>query len=189
MSLLSSSKPGSADGFTLIELIIALGIGTLLIGAIGTAFAIGLRTTEETSNQVGEAAGAQIVGTWFLTDVQSAEQIGGARCGVSPSDVAEVFTRSTAADPPQERYVVWWLDAAGTGGNASYDLHRTECGAGPNQAAVITKGIQDLRIDCEASPGEIAPSEALQCTLAWTTTPGVPASSWPYRVTAVRRTG
>ncbi len=189
MSLLSSSKLGSEDGFTLMELVIALGIGTLFIGAIGTAFAIGLRTTEETANQVGEAAGAQIVGTWFLADVQSAEQIGGDRCGVSPSDVVEVFTRSTAVDPPQERYVVWWLDAAGTGENASYDLNRTECGAGPNQAAVITQGIQDLRIDCEVSPGEIAPFEALQCTLAWTTTPGVPASSWPFRMTAVRRTG
>ncbi len=190
MSSLPTSQPSSEDGFTLVELIIALGIGGLLVWAIAAALIIGLRTTQETGDQVSDAAWARIVGTWFLTDVQGAEYVGVETCGVPPSDLVESFTRSLAvAGPPQERHVVWWLAEVGVGGNTAYDLRRTECGTGPTTSAVIAEGIQDLRIVCEESPIEIAPIDALQCTLAWTTTAGLPASTWPYRLTAARRAG
>lgn len=190
MSSLPNSQPSSEDGFTLVELIIALGIGGLLIWATATALIIGLRTTEETGDQVSDAAWARIVGTWFLTDVQGAEYVGVETCGVPPGSLVESFTRSRAvAGPPQERHAVWWLAGVGAGETTAYDLRRTECGSGPTATAVIAEGIQDLRIVCEESPIEIAPGNALQCTLAWTTTPGVPVSTWPYRLTAARRTG
>ncbi len=185
----TTSHPGSEDGFTLVELIIALGVGGLLIWAIATALIIGLRTTDETGDQVGDAAWAGIVGTWFLTDVQGAEYVGVNTCGVPPGNVVESFTRSPAVTGPlQERHAVWWLDAIG-GGDTAYDLRRTECGSGPTTTAVIGEGIQDLQIVCEESPTEIAPVDALQCTLAWTPTADVSASVWPYRLTAVRRPG
>ncbi len=178
-------RSSSEGGFTLVELVIGIGIGTMLIWAVGAAFVVGLRTTEEAGNQVGEAAWAQIVGNWFLTDVQSAEDIGGETCGISPSAVVGSFTWS--ADDGSQRHAAWWLSAGSEG--SGYDVHRTECDTGPISTMVIAEGIQDIRIACEAYPDEIPPTDALQCTAAWTTAPDVPVVEWPYRLTAVRRPG
>jgi len=185
MSRALSFRRHPESGFTLVELVIGIGIGTMLIWAVGAAFVVGLRTTEEAGNQVGEAAWAQIVGTWFLTDVQSAEVVGGETCSVPPSAVVESFTWS--ADDGSEHHAVWWLSTSSEG--SEQDLHRTECDTSPISSRIIAEGIQDIRIACEDLPNEIAPTDALQCTAAWTTAAGVPVSGWPYRLTVVRRPG
>jgi len=185
MSLSFFPRRSSEGGFTLIELVIGIGIGTMLIWAVGAAFVVGLRTAEEAGNQVGEAAWAQIVGNWFLTDVQSAEEIGGETCGVSPSAVVGSFSWST--DDGSQRHAVWWLSSAS--GGLGFDVHRTTCDPGPISSIVIAEGIQNIRIACEVYPDETPPANALQCTAAWTTAPDVPVDEWPYRLTATRRPG
>ncbi len=168
------------DGFTLVELIIALGIGGLLLGVAGAALITGLRTSNEAGDQVSEASWGQIIGNWFLTDVQGAEAIGGENCGAPNGAVIESFSGTTESGV--QRHVVWWLT------DADGNVHRSECGPGPDSTDVIAQDIIDLRIECEESANEIAPDDALQCTAAWSFRADTPVGQWPYRLTATRRT-
>jgi len=184
-----SSSPGlrSDRGFTLVELLIGMAIGAILIGAVGAALVVGLRITEEAGQQVGEAAWAQIVGSWFLTDVHSAEQVGVEPTCDFPGSLVESFawTADPDVDPPAKQHVAWWLDDDGV-------LRRTECDTtlATIREAVVAKEIQEdgAEILCTLT----TPHE---CTVTWTAKATEAAAGRSddadrtYELTAVRRTG
>lgn len=183
----------SDSGFTLIELLIGLVIGAALIWAAGAALVIGLRTTDEAREQVGDASWSQLIGSWFLTDVQDAEEVGVATCLMpAGGSLVESFTSSTGTGPLDVEHVTWWLDDTGVeGGNTVYELNRTECNSSfaTTGSNVIGRELQGFDIACEVDPAEISPIDALQCTAAWTPDGDVPLSDWPFRLTATRRPG
>jgi prepilin-type N-terminal cleavage/methylation domain-containing protein len=184
MSHFSSPGLRSERGFTLMELLIGMAIGTILIGAAGAALVVGLRTTEEAGQQVGEAAWAQIAGSWFLTDVHSAEQVGEELPCDFPGSLVESFawTADPDVDPPAVQHVAWWLDEDGV-------LGRTECD--PNSTAatrdvVVAKETQEGGAEISCTPTE--------CTVTWTAmateaAAGRSDADRTYKMTAVRRTG
>jgi len=63
---------GDEGGFTLVELIIGMAIVTLLIGAIGSALVVSLRTTGVTNGRFAESHDVQITSAYLANDVQSA---------------------------------------------------------------------------------------------------------------------
>lgn len=64
-------------GFTLIELMMAVAITGIIIGPIGGAVFLGLRTADETSNRYASSSGAQTLSVWLPPDVQSAGNVAG----------------------------------------------------------------------------------------------------------------
>jgi len=64
-------------GFTLIEMMMAIAITGIIIGPIGGAVFLGLRTADETSNRYASSNDAQTLSVWLPPDVQSAgNQVG-----------------------------------------------------------------------------------------------------------------
>jgi prepilin-type N-terminal cleavage/methylation domain-containing protein len=63
------------SGFTLVELMVSMVIVTLLIGAIGSALIVSLRTTDVTNKRMSESHDVQIISTYLANDVQGAKTI------------------------------------------------------------------------------------------------------------------
>lgn len=59
------------EGVTLIELIISLGILTIVIVVVASSIITGLRVTDETSQRISESREAQIASAYFTNDVQT----------------------------------------------------------------------------------------------------------------------
>lgn len=60
------------EGVTLIELIIAIGILVIVMGAIASSMITGLKVTSETQQRISESREAQIASAYFTNDVQTA---------------------------------------------------------------------------------------------------------------------
>jgi prepilin-type N-terminal cleavage/methylation domain-containing protein len=181
-----SSSPGlrSDRGFTLVELLIGMAIGTILIGAVGAALVIGLRITEEAGQQVSEAAWAQIVGSWFLTDVHSAEQVGVEPTCDFPGSLVESFawTADPDVNPPAMQHVAWWLDDDGV-------LRRTECDttlATIREVVVAKETAEDGAVIEFEDDGTV---RVTWTAMATETAAGRSDADRTYKLTAVRRTG
>jgi prepilin-type N-terminal cleavage/methylation domain-containing protein len=63
------------EGFTLIELLIGMVIIALLIGAMGSALVVSLRTTDVTNQRLAENHDVQITSSYLANDVQSAASV------------------------------------------------------------------------------------------------------------------
>ncbi|MDP9331354.1 MAG: type II secretion system GspH family protein [Actinomycetota bacterium] len=88
------------DAFTLVELIIGMVIVGLLVGAIGSALVVSLRTTDVTSARFNESHDAQISSAYLANDVQSAASVavpGGSNCTASSRLVDFNYASGTAS--------------------------------------------------------------------------------------------
>lgn len=178
MSRGSFSRLGGESGFTLVELLIGLAIGGILLAAATAALTAGLRINEEAGNQVEEAGWVQILGSRFLPDAQSAEEIGvDPTCdlGIGPADtLLNTFRWTTDVSLEKKLRVAWWLDGDGA-------IHRTECDGtnpAPTLDEVVVEGTDPVglaSIDCPAT----------RCTIEWTAS----GRADPYRLTVLRRAG
>jgi len=77
-------------GFTLVELMIGMVIVTLLIGAIGSALVVSLRTTDVTNQRMSVNHDVQITSAYLANDVQSTKEGGvtlssGGNCSGAPT--------------------------------------------------------------------------------------------------------
>jgi prepilin-type N-terminal cleavage/methylation domain-containing protein len=79
---------GDESGFTLVELIISMAIVTLLIGAMGSALIVSLRTTDVTNKRMSENHDVLITSSYLANDVQSAASVSVG----SGSDCSGAFT-------------------------------------------------------------------------------------------------
>jgi prepilin-type N-terminal cleavage/methylation domain-containing protein len=59
------------SGFTLVELLVAMSISGLILGAIVTATYVGLRTTSNGRLGLDQSNAEQLISAWFNSDVQS----------------------------------------------------------------------------------------------------------------------
>jgi prepilin-type N-terminal cleavage/methylation domain-containing protein len=62
----------SQDGFTLVELLVAVTINGALLGAIAGACFVGMSATTETRRGLGQSNAEQVIGHWLIADVHSA---------------------------------------------------------------------------------------------------------------------
>src|SRR3954449_6014922 len=69
--------PGTDDGLTLIELLIASALGLLIMGVIATAFVTGLQGAQATAETLGDSTDAQTLSDFLPQDVESVVSAGG----------------------------------------------------------------------------------------------------------------
>jgi prepilin-type N-terminal cleavage/methylation domain-containing protein len=80
---------GDEGGFTLVELLIGMVIISLLIGAMGSALIVSLRTTDVTNQRLAENHDVQITSSYLANDVQSAADVSVAN---ATTDCSGAFT-------------------------------------------------------------------------------------------------
>src|SRR5262245_14034467 len=69
-------------GVSLVEILVAVAIMGVIMGALSAAFLTGTRTTRDTTTSLGQSNTEQIVSTWVTKDVQGADTV---RTGVTSS--------------------------------------------------------------------------------------------------------
>jgi prepilin-type N-terminal cleavage/methylation domain-containing protein len=92
------------SGFTLVELVISMAIVGLLIGAIGSALFVVLRTSDVTNHRMAESHDVQITSAYLANDVQGAKTIdkdpSTTTCAVTgPMTTLVTFNIYDATDP------------------------------------------------------------------------------------------
>lgn len=70
------TRPADDEGFTVIELIIAMVLMIILMGPLVSAFVIGLGTTHASERDATNSADAQLLAGFLDTDVSSAQTVG-----------------------------------------------------------------------------------------------------------------
>ena len=60
------------DGFTLIEMIVAVVITTMILGALAAVFVTSSRSTSATSHRSNQASDAQVISSFLVKDAQAA---------------------------------------------------------------------------------------------------------------------
>lgn len=108
------------DGFTLPELLVVIVLLGIVIGAIGASIIVGLRTTDDTNRRLTESHDAQIATAYFVSDVQSADDVSltdTACAGIAP------VVRLQWTDPTDGKVMIssYAVPAATT------ELHRYYC--------------------------------------------------------------
>jgi prepilin-type N-terminal cleavage/methylation domain-containing protein len=199
-----SRRHGSDEGFTLVELLISLGIASGLIFVVSASVILGFRTTEESSDQINEAAWGRIIASWFIADVHAVSESESTPLCVSPDQPADMLIRFTRPDDPNAEppdpldpeaeplitnHTEWWF-AAGSG-----DLLRSTCATeepppsdpGDDYPAtetdVIATDLASLSISCAGSAS---------CEVTWIVpvsedAPNRSASDRTYSITVSRR--
>jgi prepilin-type N-terminal cleavage/methylation domain-containing protein len=66
-----TGAPTREEGFTLIELMVAMAIMAIILGSLTAGVIVGLRTGDETTNRLAGSNDAQLVSIWLPADVQS----------------------------------------------------------------------------------------------------------------------
>lgn len=87
----------SADGFSLIELLIAIAVLGVILPALGTAFYVSARTVDGTTDRVTSSAATTLATADFGRDIQSALTVSTgsvATCGPVPGTALFTVTRS-----------------------------------------------------------------------------------------------
>jgi hypothetical protein len=137
---------GREDGVSLVEILIALTITAIIIIPLGGAIFFGFRTTGETQTRLWESGKANVMSSFFLTDVQNASiaqknvlETAGA-CGTArPVAVALLLTS------PDGSSVSYYRGSASVAGENTNYLYRKACGGGTN-------AVQPLILDLAGTP-------------------------------------
>ena len=137
------SRPGRSEaGFSLVELVIVIGVMPLVIGAIAVGIISVFSLQGSVSNRLTDSGDAQVVSVNFQNDVQSA---------------ALMTTSDTAQNPAQcgtgfqilglqlgNKNQISYTTAATSGGSPTYQLTRNVCTGGsqtPSSSSVITRDL------------------------------------------------
>ena len=125
-------------GFTLVELLITSIIVGIVTFAVGTALLIGIKTTFETGERLGQSNSSQLLGQYLLPDIASA-----APGGVNTSPGAPFGCSGPAPAGPSVLALTWTNEFTGSATRAVYryeapDLLRYTCtpGGSPSRTTV-----------------------------------------------------
>jgi hypothetical protein len=147
-------KRRGEEGLTLTEMLIALGITTLMTATIAAALFAGLRTNATAQNRLEEANGANKFSLFFAPDVQNGTAIAAtgatesaAACGAAAQSVDLLVTTSATSSVSYYR---------GTGADAS-KLYRRTCtaGAADSPALLVRYLIGAPQFSCRDTSGAI----------------------------------
>jgi prepilin-type N-terminal cleavage/methylation domain-containing protein len=118
-------KHSQSDGFTLVELLIAMFIMVIVFGAVSASFALSLRSSDESTQRLAESQDADFTDSYFTKDAQSADTVSSttANCGSGTGPVIVAFSWS---DTSATKNVTYQL---GTGAQSS-QLTRYACDGG-----------------------------------------------------------
>ena len=96
---------GGDAGFTLVELVISIGILGLVFSVLALVMATALQTNQETEERLDETRDEQLVGAYFATDVAGGVDVaagGAAQCGPGTALVEVRGASFTPGSPPAQ---------------------------------------------------------------------------------------
>lgn len=106
------------DGFTLVELLLASVIGSIIIGVIAAALIVSLKNIDGTSGRLSDSHDAQIAQDYFTTDAQSSDLVDTSAtdttCG-GASPLLRFRWTSRSTNPPSDYEVVSYRLASVSG--------------------------------------------------------------------------
>jgi len=124
------------DGFTLVELLLAVGILGILLAAITSAMFVALRATASTTVRLAESNDGLFLATYFGDDVQGAKTVTvgtTAKCGTSAGTAVVEFVGQDFADDTsyatRTTVVTYVLRTVTVSGTTSRQLRRLLCAA------------------------------------------------------------
>lgn len=117
-----SLRHGSDAGATLVELLVALVIGTLITGAIASALIVGFRTSDDTTTRLAESHDEQIIANYLQVDVTSSAPSGITTASSDASGCASAPVLGSSS-------VVVLPYASGAGDDSRRSAYRLEPGA------------------------------------------------------------
>jgi prepilin-type N-terminal cleavage/methylation domain-containing protein len=103
------------EGFTLVELLIAVLLLGLIMSALVTAMTVSFRTVDATRQRVTDTTGAQLVASWLASDAQSARHINPSSSCVSGSGKLLELRWTDAETNSAVTDVVYKVEAADAG--------------------------------------------------------------------------
>jgi prepilin-type N-terminal cleavage/methylation domain-containing protein len=154
-------RPASDAGFTLVELLVALTIGTIVVGVLGQAVAIGLKTTTSTATTLVDAVHSRALTSDLLTDIGSAKLVGTSTtappCGANPAPAGTVLWTQDP-DDNVEYYAVTDIPADPAQNTPAFSqLKRGACTGAPVQLASWVQAVapappRAVTVECEGRP-------------------------------------
>jgi prepilin-type N-terminal cleavage/methylation domain-containing protein len=184
------------EGFTLVELLIAVVINGLIMSAIASALFVGLRTTTDARRNLGQSNGEQLIAYYFTGDVQSAcnpalsaptcprtpnpSMSSGSACGTAAQFAIDTFSNPTASAP----------DVTVGYGLQTGVLTRFTCGYGAastSSSVTLAEKISSVAVTYPIS-GACAGRFQLVVTAAGSTE-GIGTPAYSFTLCAERRTG
>lgn len=190
---LRARRSNADDGYTLLELLIAIAIMPLVIGSLAFALYAILSQQQHEAARVSDAADAQTVSTSFERDVQSASLVTtsasiATQCGTGHQLLALEWS-PTAQGAYQD--VVSYVELhTGT----TYSLVRRLCTSGPSATPTASSYVSYDVPSAQGSPTLTPAAKNTAATAGWVSVLGVtgitfaitePDSQYAYSVTAV----
>lgn len=190
------------DGFTLVELLVAISVLGLLLSAITGSIFVGMRTAARTEDRLTESNDELTATGYFADDVQGAKSVTVStvpKCGTDASAVVEFVGQDfadtatpAAATPDTVTTVVSYVLRTRTGSTGTTrELHRLACTAPAASPAYPLTPVTDVAVVGQlvaAAPvvncGSVACSAFVQVNLVLTADSG----SLTYTLTGRRRT-
>jgi prepilin-type N-terminal cleavage/methylation domain-containing protein len=101
---------GDGDGFTLVELTMAVAITGIITSVIAACVIVGLKTTDATASRLAESHDAQLVSTYLAADVQSASESGVDTAAATDSGCGAVGDEGTYSGGANVLRLSWTQD-------------------------------------------------------------------------------
>lgn len=175
-------------GFTLVELLVAISILGVVMGAVSAAIIVGLKTTDGTITRLSESHDTQISTAYISGDAQSAQgvtqNVAGDSCSGTGATALVRFTWADSVDTTTDvaKTAAYVVVATGAG----RELHRRYCeGSSLTSDVVLTHNLHpstDPAVVCvPVCSGSPSRPDSVKITVT-------DASSYSYTLTGVRRT-
>lgn len=183
------------DGFTIVELMVAMMIMLIITVPLVTSFVLGIRTTAEAQQDVTNSADAQVVAAFFDIDVSNARTVATtSSCGAGAG--RQVVLALTWQDGGAVQTVAYVTEqdaaiAQELGVASAFVLERVECGAASGSSVVARQlvGAPVLRCDgsigCPSATPRTVSLELVEHSRLLTDTG--PSEEYSFRVSATRR--
>lgn len=99
-------------GFTLIELLVSIVILGIIMGTVGTTFALVVRTTGETSDRYQDSRGPKFAAAYWSADVAASETVNPAAGACGGSGALVSFAWTNPANLGETDTASWFVDTS-----------------------------------------------------------------------------
>jgi prepilin-type N-terminal cleavage/methylation domain-containing protein len=200
-----AAPPGRNEaGFTLIEMLIALLILPLIIGAISFSFILIISQHSTVGASIADSSDAQVLSEYYVQDVQAAQEVttyatASGQCGPTAAGAVQLLGLEWGGygSGVQQYQTVVSYDRVQTE-PGTYSLVRYYCSSGPSLTPSLTTTVsKDISLG-QGVPTITPSGPAALALLGWTSTVGVtgvsitltePGSNFTYTLTGVPEPG
>lgn len=179
-------NPQADEGFTLVELLVAVIIGALLVGAVTSALMMSLKVTSDASTRIDGTRDTELSSLYFATDVQSAATVvvppATPACWVAPPAgvTAQFVVAFSASDGTQTTYSLWSYS-----GSTQRELQRRKCPPATPASSVTAQVLaRDVKT---ASPAVLCPLDTACSATARRIDLALTSGTVNYVLTGTRR--